>query len=38
MPVAMFKVARCYQLRQRQFVETTEAPSNTNGIWLEAFI
>ena len=38
MLVAMFKVASCYQWRHFGFVETTEAPSNTNGIWLEAFI
>jgi hypothetical protein len=38
MPVAMFKVARCYQRHHFGFVETAEVPSNTNGIWLEAFI
>ena len=38
MPVAMFKVARCHQQRQRHFVETTEVPGNTIGILLEAFI
>lgn len=38
MPVAMFKVARCYQLRHRHCAETTKAPSNTSGIEKEAFI
>ena len=38
MLAAMFKVARRYQQRQQHCVETTEAPSKTNGFLLEAFI